>query len=202
MVPSQISSSHVWTWELDRKECWALKNWCFWITVKEKTFWESLGERGDKPVNPKGNQPWIFSGRADIEAPLWPPDRKSQLFEKDPDAGKGWGQEDKWVTGEMVGWHHWLNGHEFEQTPGNSKGQGRLVCCRSWGHRVRHYLSDRTTTTELLFRKIFVHDTDHIDISYKSPIFPLILIEGIFNYQQFLTNEIIGISMLISLISN
>ena len=135
MVPSQISSSHVWMWELDHKEGRALKNWCFWITVKEKTLWESLGEKGDKPVTPKGNQPWIFSGRTDIEAPvLWPPEMKSQLTEKDPDAGKDWGQEEKWVTkDEMVGWHHWLNAHEFEQTLGSSEGQGNLACSSLWG---------------------------------------------------------------------
>ena len=89
-----------------------------------------------KPVNPKGNQLWIFTGRTDAEseAPiLWPPDAKNWLFGKDPDAGKDWGQEEKGMTqDEMVGWHHPLNGHEFEQTPGDGEGQGRLVCC-PWG---------------------------------------------------------------------
>ena len=91
------------------------------------------------PVSPKGNQPWIFSGRTDAEAEapiLWPPDAKNQLIGKDPDAGKDWRQEEKGTTeDEMVGWHHWLNGHEFEQTPGDSEGPGSLVCCCLWGLR-------------------------------------------------------------------
>ena len=88
-----------------------------------------------KPVNPKGNQPWILIGRIDAEAPiLLPPDVKSWLIVKDPDAGKDWRQEEKGTTeDEMVGWHHWLNGHEFEQTLGDSEGQGSLVCCSPWG---------------------------------------------------------------------
>ena len=100
---------------------------------------EYLGLQGDKPVNPKGNQPWIFIGRtgAKAETPiLWSPDVKDWLFGKDPDAWKDWGQVEKGVTeDEMVGWHHWLNGHEFEQTPGHSEGLGSLACCSSWGHK-------------------------------------------------------------------
>ena len=96
---------------------------------------ESLKEI--KTVNPKGNQPWIFIGRTDAEAEapvLWPPVVKNWLTGKDPDAGKDWGQEEKGMTeDEMIGWHHWLNGHEFEQTPGDSEGQGSLVCCSPWG---------------------------------------------------------------------
>ena len=92
-----------------------------------------------KPVHPKGNQPWIFVGRTDAEAEtpiLWPPDAKSQLTGKDPDAGKDWGQEEKGMTeDEMVGWHHQLDGHEFEQTLGDSERQWSLVCCSPWGHK-------------------------------------------------------------------
>ena len=134
-----FSSHHVWMWDLDHKESWAMKNWCFWIVVLEKTLESPLECKEIQPVNPKGNQSWLFIERTDAEAEapiLWPPEMKSQLIEKDPDAGKDWGQEEKWVTkDEMVGWHHWLNVHEFEQTPGNSEGQGRLVCCRSWGRK-------------------------------------------------------------------
>ena len=101
-------------------------NWCFWIVVLEKTLESPLDCKEIKPVHPKGNQLWIFIGRtgAEAEAPiLLPPDVNSQLTEKDPDAGKDWGQDEKWVTDdEMVGWHHRLNGHEFEQTPGDSEG--------------------------------------------------------------------------------
>ena len=103
--------------------------------VLKKCIESPLVSKEIKPVNPKGNQPWIFIGKTDAEAPiLWPPDAKSQFIGKDPDAGKDWGQEEKGMTdGEMVGWHHWLSGHEFEQTLGDSKGQGSLVCCSPWG---------------------------------------------------------------------
>ena len=132
-----FSSSHVQIWELDHKEGWVLKNICFWNVVLDKTLESPLDCKEIQPVNPKGNQSWIFIGRADAEAEaptLRPPDVKSQLIRKDPDAGKGWGQEEKEVTeNEMVGWHHWLNGHEFEQTLGYSEGQGSLARCSSWG---------------------------------------------------------------------
>ena len=106
-------------WELDHKEGYALKNKRFWTVVLEKTLESPLDCKEIKPVNPKGNQPWIFIGRTDVEAEtpiLWPPDSKNWLIGKDPDAGKDWGQEEKGMTeDEMVGWHHWLDGHEFEQ---------------------------------------------------------------------------------------
>ena len=132
-----FSSSHIWMWELDHKEGRASKNWCFWTVVLEKTLENPLDCNGIKPVNPKENQPWILIGssNAEAEAPvLWPPDVKSWLFRKDPDAGKDWRQEKKATTeDEMVGWHHWLDGHEFEQIPGDGEGQGSLVCCNPWG---------------------------------------------------------------------
>ena len=113
-----FSSSHVWMWELDYKESWAPKNRCFWTVVLEKTLESPLDCKEIQPVHPKGNQPWIFIGKTDAEAEtpiLWPPDAKNWLFRKDPDAGKDWRQEKKGTTeDEMVGWHHWLNGHEFE----------------------------------------------------------------------------------------
>ena len=129
-----FSSSHVRMWELDHKEGWVPKNWCFWTVVLENTLKSTLNSKEVKPVNPKGNQPWIFIGSTDAEAEapiLWPPETKNWLTGKDPGAGKDWGQEEKWATeDEMVGWHHWLNGHEFEQAPGDGEGQGSLVCCR------------------------------------------------------------------------
>ena len=113
-----FSSSHVWMWEFNHKEGWVLKNWCFLIVVLEKTLESCLDGMEMKGINPKGNQPWIFIERTDAEAAapiLWSPDLKSQLMGKDPDAGKGWGQEEKGTTeDEMVGWHHWLYGHESE----------------------------------------------------------------------------------------
>ena len=102
-------------WELDHKEGWASENWCFWIMMLEKTLESPLESKEIKPVNPKGNQSWIFIGRTDAEAPtLWPPDVKSCLIWKDPDAGKDWRQEEKGTTeDEMVGWHHRFNRHEW-----------------------------------------------------------------------------------------
>ena len=113
-----FSSSHVWIWELDYKESWALKNWCFWTVVLEKTFESPLDCKEIQLVSHKGNQSWIFIGKTDAEAEipiLWPPDAKNWLFRKDPDAGKGWNQEEKGMTEDKtVGWHHWFDGQEFE----------------------------------------------------------------------------------------
>ena len=119
-LPSQsycFSSSHVWMWELDYKESRAPKNWCFWTVVLEKALESPLDCKEIQPVHPKGNQSWIFIGRTDAEAEtpiLWPPDAKTWLIWKDPDAGKDWGQEEKGTTeDEMTEWHHWFNGHEL-----------------------------------------------------------------------------------------
>ena len=128
-----FSGSHVWMWELDYKESWSLKNWCLWTVVLEKTLKSPLDCKKIQPVHPKGTQFWIFIGRTDVEAEtpiLGPPDAKNWLILKDRDAGKDWRQEEKGMTeDEMVGWHHWLNGHEFELTLGVSDGQGGLACC-------------------------------------------------------------------------
>ena len=120
-----FSSSHVWIWELDHKEGWALNNWCFQTGVLEKTLESPLDYKEIKPVDPKGDQSWIFIGRTDAEVPiLWPPDVKRWLIGKDSDAGKDWGQEEKWATEDEVigwlGWHHQLNGHELEETLGDN----------------------------------------------------------------------------------
>ena len=126
-----FSSSHVWMWELDYKESWAPKNWCFWTMVLEKTLESPLDCKEIQPVNPKGNQSWIFTRRTDAEAPIfWPPDAKNWLIGKNPDAGKDWRRENKGMTeDEMVGWHHQLDGHEFEQAQEVGDGQGSLACC-------------------------------------------------------------------------
>ena len=142
IVKDGFSSSRVWMWELDHKEGWAPKNWCFWTVALEKTLESPLDCKEIEPVNPKGNQFWIFIGRtyAEVEAPiLWPPHVNSQLIGKAPDAGKDWRQEEKGMTeNEMAGWHYWLNGHEFEQALGGGKGQGSLECFSPWGCRVGH----------------------------------------------------------------
>ena len=130
-----FSNIHVWMWELDYKESWALKNWRFWTVVLEKILESPSDYKGIQPVHPKGNQFWIFIGGTDAEAPIfWPPDGKSWLTRKDPDAGKDWRQEEKWRTeDEMSGWHHRLNGHESEWTLAVGDGRGGLGCCSPWG---------------------------------------------------------------------
>ena len=142
-------------WELGYEESWVLKNWCFWTVVLEKTLERSLDCKEIQPVNPKGNQSWIFTGRTDAEAEtaiLWP-----LTHWKRPWAGKDWRREEKGTTeDEMVGWHHRLNAHEFEWTPGLGDGQGILVCCSLWGHK------ESDTTKRLNWTKL-----KHV---YKSPV--------------------------------
>ena len=139
-----FSNSQVWMWELDYKESWVLKNWCFWTVVLEKTLESPLDCKEIKPVNPKGNQSWIFFGRTDAELKLQYFGhlmQKNRLTEKDPDAGKDWRQEEKGMTeDEMVGWHHWLDGHDFEQALGIGGGQGSLACYRPWDFKVSHMI--------------------------------------------------------------
>ena len=126
-------------WELDHKESWAPKNWCFWTVVLEKILEGPLNCKEIKPVHSKGDQSWIFIGRTDAEAEIpiiWPPDEKNWLLGKDPDAGKDWGQEEKGMTeDEIVRRHHRLDGHEFDQALGVGDGQGGLACCSPWGHK-------------------------------------------------------------------
>ena len=149
-------------WELDHKEGWAQKNWCFWTMMLEKSNYDvglltlksPLDSKEIKPVNQKGNEPSIFIGRTDIEAegPIpWPPDAKIWLTGKHPDVGKDWRQNEKGVAeDEMVGEHHWLNGHEFEQTPGDSGGQRSLVCHILGVTKSQTWLSNWMTTISLL----------------------------------------------------
>ena len=134
-----FSNSHVWMWELDCEESWVPKNWCFWTLVLEKTLESPLDCKEIQPVKPKGNQSWITIERSDVEAEtpiLWLPDSKNWLIWKDLNAGKDWRQEEKeTIEDEMVWWHHWLDGHKFEQVLGVDDGQGSLVCCSTWGHK-------------------------------------------------------------------
>ena len=149
-----FSCSHVHMLELDHKEGWVPKNWCFQTVVLEKTLENPLDCKEIKAVNPKGNQLWIFIGRTDIEAEapvLWPPDVKSRLTGKDPDAGNVWRQREKRAAeDEMVQWHHRINGHEFEQTLGDSEGQGSLSCCRPRAPRVGNNLASNNSILEEL----------------------------------------------------
>ena len=139
-------------WELDNKQGWEPKNLCLWTVVLEKTLESPLDSKENKPVNPKGNQLWIFNGRSDAEVEasiLWPPDAKSWLIGKEPDAGKDWVQAEKAVReGEMVRGHHWLNGHESEQAQGD--GEGQETWCSPAVHGVtksQTQHSNWTTTT-------------------------------------------------------
>ena len=160
-----FSSSHVWMWELDYKEGWAPKNWCFWAVVLEKTLESPVDFKEIQPVHPKGDKSLVFFGRTDAEAEtpiLWPAGVKNWLIWEDPEAGKDWTRNEKGSTkDEMVRWHHWLNGHEFESTQGVDDGQGGLACCSPWGHRVRHGWATELDWTESrevfvdIFKKIF-----------------------------------------------
>ena len=127
-----VSSCHIWMWELDHKEGWVLKNWCFWTAVLEEALENPLDYKEIKPVNPKGNQSLIFIGRTDAGAPIfWPPDVKSRLIGKDPDAGKDWTQEKKGMTeDETIGWHYWLNGHDLSKL-----WELVMACCSPWGRK-------------------------------------------------------------------
>ena len=135
-------------WELDCEEGWVPKNWRFWTVVLEKTLESPLDCKEIQPVHCEGGQPWDFFGRNDAKAEtpvLWPPNAKSWLIGKDSDAGRDWGQEEKGMTeDEMAGWHHWLDGHESQWTPGVGVGQGGLVCCDSWS------LKESDTTEQLI----------------------------------------------------
>ena len=139
------------------KESWVLKNWCFWTVVLEKTLESPLDCKEIKPVGCKGNQFWIVIGRTDAEAEapiLWPADVKNWLIGKDPDSGKDWRQEEMGMTEDgVVGWHHWLDGHEFEQVLGVGDGQGSLACCNPWGHKESD-MTERLNWTESNYTSI------------------------------------------------
>ena len=152
IVKAMVFSSHLWMWELAHKEGWAPKNWCFWNAVLEKTLESPLDCKEIQPVYPKGGQSWVFIGRTNAKAEtpiLWPPHAKSWLIGKDPDAARDWGQEEKGMTeDEMAGWHHRLDGREFEWIPGVGDGQGGLACCNSWGCKESD-TTERLNWTEL-----------------------------------------------------
>ena len=141
--------------ELDYKESWGQKNWCFWTVVLEKTLESPMDCNEIQSVRSEGDQSWVFLGRTDVEAKtpiLWPPHVKSWLIWKDTDSGRDWGQEEKGTTeDEIAGWHHWLDGCESEWTLGVGDGQRGLACCDSWGHK-------ESDTTEQLNCIELAHD--------------------------------------------
>ena len=146
-------------WELDCEESWALKNWCFWTVVLEKTLESSLDCKEIQPAHFKRDQPWDFFGRNDAKAETpvpWLPHAKSWPIRKDSDAGRDWGQEEKGMTeDEMARWHHWLDGRESEWTPGVGDGQGGLVCCNSWG-RKESDTTERLIWSDLIWLDLII----------------------------------------------
>ena len=151
-------------WELDYKESWAPKNWCFWTVVLEKTLESPLDSKDVQPVHPKGNQPWILIGRTDAEAEtaiFWPPDVKNWLIWKDPDTGKDWRQKEKGTAeDEMVGWHCQLNGHMFEQTPGDSEGQSNLKSMGS--QKVGHDWATELKWKKLIWKGYVLYNSNYM----------------------------------------
>ena len=145
-------------WELDCEESWAPKNWCFWTVVLEKTSESPLEYKNIHPVHSKGDQPWVFFGRNDAKAEtpvLWPPPVKSWLIGKDSDAGRDWGQEEKGTTeDEMAGWHHRLDGHEFEWTPGIGDGQRPGMMWFMGSQRVGHDWATELNWTEIYLLQV------------------------------------------------
>jgi len=164
-------NSYVWMWELDHKEGCVLKNWCFWTVVLEKTCESPLDCKELKPVNPKGDQPWIFIAMTDAEAEalvLWPPDAKSWLIGKDSDPGQDRRQEEKGTKeDEMVGWYHRLNGREFEQAPGIGEGQGSLACCHHKESDMTEWLNNNNQESYSTGNKWSVH----ISLTFSPPLY-------------------------------
>ena len=156
------------SWTIKKAECRrtdAFELWCRRRLLRVP--WRLLPCKKIQPVHPRGNQSWIFTGRTDVEAVLWPPEAKSWLIGKDPDAGKDWGQEQKGMTeDETVGWHHRLNGHGFEQVPGDGEGQESLVCCGPWGPKCQTLLRDWTTIPTKHVTPIFFHFPEHIKVMF------------------------------------
>ena len=156
-----FSSGHVWMWELDYKESWVPKNWCFWTMVLEKTLESPLDCKEIQPVHSKGYQSWVFTGRTDAKAEtpiLWPPHEKTWLIGKDSDAGRDWRHEEKGTTeAEMAGWHHWLDGSESEWTLRVGDGQGGLACRKSWVAKSRTRLSDWTELNHFTIQQKLTH---------------------------------------------
>ena len=164
-------------WELDCEESWVLKNWCFWTLVLDKTLESPLDCKKTQPVHPKGDQAWVFIGRTDAEAEtqiIWPPHAKSWLIGKDPDAGRDWGQEEKGTTeDEMVGWHHWPDGHEFEPALGVGDEWGSLACCSPWGHKesdMTEWLTNSSKNRTFYWNESKLEYTDWKNTSFQEKL--------------------------------
>ena len=164
---------------------WVPKNWCFWTVMLEKTLESPLNCKEIQPDHPKEDQSGVFIGRTDVEAEtpiLWPPHGKSWLIGKDSDAGRDWGQEEKGTTeDEMAGWHHWLDGHGSEWTPGVGDGQGGLECCDSWGRKELD-MTERLNWTELMASSVL--------------LFQLILVPFYLSLKAYLKADILALNSL------
>ena len=161
-------------WKLGCEESWVQKNWCFWTVLWEKTLERPLDCKEIQPVHPRGNQSWVFIGRTDVKAEIpifWPPDVKSELIWKDPDAGKVWGQEEKGKTeDEMVRWHHRHNGHGFGWTPGVGDGQGGLGFCISWGGKAWGTTEQLNWTEQLVKNPPAMRETWVQSLGWEDPL--------------------------------
>ena len=166
VFPVVMYGCEIW----DYKESWVPKNWCFLTAVLGKTLESPLDCQEIQPVHPKGNQSWIFIGRTDGEAEtpvLWLLDAKNWLIWKDPDAGKYWRQEEKGTAkDEIAGWHHRLDGHEFEQTPGLDDGQGGLACCSPWGHKELDMTERLNWTYRIMMAFVLIYSPFHVSSAY------------------------------------
>ena len=175
---------------LNYKESWGLKNWWFWTVVLEKTLESPLDCKDIQPAHPKGNQSWIFTGRTDAEAEtpiLWPPDAKNWLIWKDTDTEKDWRWEEKGTTkDEMVGWHHRLDGHEFELTLRVGDGQGGMACCSPWGCKESDMTEDWTKTILILSSLIIFFCFCILSLLWLSFLFGT---KGSLRRQSFFTNK-------------
>ena len=164
-------------WELDCEESWVPKNWCFWTVLLEKTLESPLDCKKIQPVHSEGDQSWVLIGRTDVKAEtpiLWPPHTKSWLIGKDSDARWDWGQEEKGMTeDEMTGWHHRLDAHEFEWTPGVGDGQGGLACCNSWGCKESD-TTERPNWTEDVPSGIQLPPSQRVPLKYH-PLWKILL---------------------------
>ena len=180
-----FSSSHIWIWELDYKESWAPKNWCFWTVVLEKTLESPLDCKEIQPVHPKGDQSWVLIGGTDVKAEtpiFWPPDAKNWLIGKDPDAGRDWGQEEKGTTqDEMVGWHHWLTGHVRTSSrswwwPGKSGVLQSMESQRVWHNWVTelNWTEYKNSMVYFLWKLVYVGNLIDWEWSYAGYMFFLL----------------------------
>ena len=185
-------------WELDCEESWAQKNWYFWTVMLEKTLESPLDCKEIQPVHSEGDQPWVFFGRNDAKAEtpvLRPPHAKSWLIGKDSDVGRDWGQEEKGtIEDEMAGWYHWLDGREFEWTPGVGDGQGGLACCSSWGRKESN-TTERLNWTDTYLASYSAHCILSGDMGFQ--LISLLMVLNLVSWLQWCLSDFSTIKLII-----